>query len=118
MKKELKEEIKEEKKEANIDNCLSKETAFDIFWKEYPKKRSKGDAYKAFMQLKDLKELFPKIINAIQNQKRSEDWRKEAGKYIPYPATWLRHQCWNDEPDTGVDDFLSMFGNDPYKEFE
>jgi hypothetical protein len=28
---------------------------------------------------------------------RSEDWTKEGGQYIPYPATWLNAKGWEDE---------------------
>jgi hypothetical protein len=33
----------------------------------------------------------------MQLAKTSEDWLKENGKYIPYPATWLKGCRWEDE---------------------
>ena len=28
---------------------------------------------------------------------RSDQWRKHDGQFIPYPATWLRQERWDDE---------------------
>lgn len=71
--------------------------SFAHFWNEFPKKRSKGDAEKAFKALKPDDNLIQKMLNAIQAQKKMEDWQKDNGKYIPYPATWLRAKGWEDE---------------------
>jgi len=37
------------------------------------------------------------MLTAIERAKQSEDWIKEKGKYIPYPATWLNAKGWEDE---------------------
>jgi len=37
------------------------------------------------------------MIAKIEQAKKSEDWIKEKGKYIPYPATWLEAKGWEDE---------------------
>ena len=37
------------------------------------------------------------ILNAIEIQKTTAEWKKDSGQYIPYPATWLNAECWNDE---------------------
>jgi hypothetical protein len=42
--------------------------------------------------------LHDKIINAVREQSRSEQWRKDGGQYIPYPATWLNRADWDNEP--------------------
>ena len=70
---------------------------FDSFWKVYPKKKAKASAEKAFAKLKPDEELLNKMINAIECQKRSDDWLKDGGRFIPYPATWLNHRRWEDE---------------------
>jgi hypothetical protein len=71
---------------------------FDGFWKEYPKKRGRGAAEKAFNQLNPTDELFQKLIEAVKKQKSWPEWVKENGQYIPHPATWLRQGRWDDEP--------------------
>jgi hypothetical protein len=37
------------------------------------------------------------MIATIERAKKSEEWRREMGKYIPYPATWLNAKGWEDE---------------------
>lgn len=29
--------------------------------------------------------------------KQTEQWKKDNGKYVPYPATWLNQERWTDE---------------------
>lgn len=72
-------------------------THFEQFWSCYPKKKSKGQALKAWEKIKPDDELLEKIIEALEDAKKSKDWLKENGKYIPYPATWLNAQGWEDE---------------------
>lgn len=68
---------------------------FDRFWELYPKKVSKPDAMKAWKAI-DIDRLFPGIMDGLRRWVASYDWQKEGGRYIPYPATWLRRQQWND----------------------
>lgn len=67
---------------------------FADFYKSYPKKKSPGDAEKAWNSLKpDLQS----VLSALEWQKKTIDWTKEDGKYIPYPASYLRSRAWEDE---------------------
>jgi len=79
--------------------CMSKQMqdAFDFFWAEYPRKVNKGDARKAWKQIQPSSELLTKIIIALKRAKTSFGWKKDGGQYIPYPATWLRAEGWEDE---------------------
>ena len=70
---------------------------FEEFWKAFPKKASKGAALKAWNKLRPGKELREKIMAAIERAKKSEQWNRENGRFIPYPATWLHAQGWEDE---------------------
>ena len=70
---------------------------FDRFFSLYPKKRNKGDARKAWSKLNPKPELVQRILSAVEQQRQSADWLKEGGKYIPYPAKWLRGEQWEDE---------------------
>lgn len=87
--KELKER-KRNKKEKTL--C-----AFDEFWASYPKKRSKGEALKAWKKINPDSELVAKILQGVARAKTCHDWTKEGGRYIPYPATWLNRMGWEDE---------------------
>lgn len=95
-----KEKEREKEKEKEKENECYTPTPFDEFWEAYPKKRSKGDAEKAWKQVKPDKATFQKILHSVEQQKKSKDWQKDGGQYIPYPATWLRAKGWEDE--TGV----------------
>lgn len=68
---------------------------FETFWKEYPKKLGKAGAYVIW---KRLKVPLQASINALQWQKKSQQWCNEGGKYIPNPETWLSKRRWEDEP--------------------
>lgn len=70
-------------------------TGFDEFWAAYPRKKNKEQARKAFKKLKGVK--LQELLDAIERQKRSRDWTKDGGQYIPYPATWLNAGGWQDE---------------------
>lgn len=70
---------------------------FDEFWTAYPKKRAKEDARKAWAKLKPDEALGKQIIQAVDKAKKTKDWQKENGKYIPYPATYLNGKRWEDE---------------------
>lgn len=70
---------------------------FDAFWKAYPKRLAKGDARKAWHQTEAIRPALPELTAAIEAQMRSDQWRKNDGQFIPYPATWLRQERWSDE---------------------
>lgn len=73
------------------------EKQFEIFWKEYPKKRDRKKALEKWLKLKPDEELFKKIMQAVQSWKKSDDWQKDGGQFIPYPTSWLNGERWNDE---------------------
>lgn len=71
---------------------------FERFWGSYPKKVGKGAAEKAFAKYKPDDALVEQMILAVEAAKRTEQWRKDGGQYIPNPATWLNQKRWEDEP--------------------
>lgn len=71
--------------------------AFARFWSAYPKKKSKGQAEKAFQKINPSEQLLEVMLASIEQAKTSADWRKANGQYIPYPATWLNAKGWEDE---------------------
>ena len=42
-------------------------------------------------------ELHERIMQAVDAQKRSDQWRRENGRYIPNPSTWLNGGYWDNE---------------------
>lgn len=69
---------------------------FKTFYAAYPKKKAPADAEKAFAKVDVAIEV---LIAAIESQKQTDDWRKEGGRYIPYPATWLNQRQWENAVD-------------------
>lgn len=76
---------------------------FEIFWKEYPRKVAKGAANKAFMKLikeqRNPEEFMKTMMSSLRWWKVQQDWIKDNGKFIPYPATWLNRGSWADSRD-------------------
>lgn len=94
--------------------CTSNEVLFDRFWEAYPKKKAKVEARKRWDKLKVTDALAQTMLDAIAEQKKSADWTREDGRFIPYPATWLNQGRWLDElsasePNTAVPPRFSDF---------
>ncbi len=70
---------------------------FDRFWTAYPKKMGKDAAKKAFTKRKIGKELLLEILVSLDQQKKTDQWMKDGGQFIPAPATWLNQGRWQDE---------------------
>lgn len=70
---------------------------FEEFWEAYPRKIGKGDARKAWKKIKQAVSLLPRILASVEEHKNSEQWRREGGRFIPYPATFLNQERWEDE---------------------
>jgi hypothetical protein len=69
---------------------------FEEFWAAWPKKVDKQEAIKEWVKLSPGAELQAVILTALQQHKCREDWLKEGGKYILYPARWLKRRRWED----------------------
>jgi len=67
---------------------------FDAFWSAYPRKKDRKRAQSAFAKVKVP---ISTLLAAIETQKRSPEWQKDGGAYIPHPSTWLNGQRWEDE---------------------
>ena len=84
------------KKSADMDG-------FALFWQEYPRKAAKAAALKAWQKLNPSPELVERILDHVRDHKRSPDWIKDGGQFVPHPATFLNGRRWEDDipPDTG-----------------
>lgn len=70
---------------------------FDEFWKAYPRKVAKAEARKAWQQTEKIRPPIEQLIAAIKAQSGTEQWMRGNGQFIPYAATWLRGERWEDE---------------------
>src|SRR6185369_505559 len=71
------EKEEEEEKEEEMLKRAAFESSFEKFWQSYPKKRSKGDALKAWRAIKPTSEQVSRMLTAINRAKTSEEWQKE-----------------------------------------
>lgn len=70
---------------------------FLLFYKAYPRKESKGQAYTNWVKLKN-KGLLPPIeviLKAIQDRTEACAWPEK--QYIKHPGTWLTAWGWEDQ---------------------
>lgn len=88
-------------KESKVKENKVKENKTDIsfarFWSVYPRHVAKPNARKAFDKINPDDGLLETMIQAIEQQKRSDQWTRDNGQYIPHPATWLNQRRWEDE---------------------
>ena len=90
------ENVNEERKRATAQNGAGGRDGFDHFWSAYPRKVGKKDAVKVWNQIKPDDNLIEQIVQGVERWKRSEQWTKDEGRFIPYPATFLRGERWNE----------------------
>lgn len=91
--------------EKNRDRLMSD---FTDFWSCYPKKIGKKYAVECWKKAS----LPPieKILNSIEQQKKSIPWKQNNGRYIPNPSTWINQGRWDDElPVEKVSTFFDNF---------
>ena len=41
-------------------------------------------------------DLLNQMLAALEVQKRSRQWQRDGGRYVPNPLTWLNQQRWED----------------------
>jgi hypothetical protein len=70
---------------------------FEAFYAAYPRKVKPKDARKAWDKLKPDESLQSRILSAIGQQRKSPQWQKDGGQFIPYPATWLNAGEWDNQ---------------------
>jgi len=67
---------------------------FEEFWKEYPRKISKGSARKSYQRALELTDEDTIFWGA---KAYSAATHGEDPRYVKHPATWLNQECWDDE---------------------
>lgn len=75
---------------------------FEEFWTRYPRKTGKGDARKAWGRKVAGADTKAKIFATLEKMRLCEQWNRDGGRFIPYPATWLNREGWDDDPNIAV----------------
>jgi len=73
---------------------------FEDFWDKYPEIR-KTNKYRAQTEWSAARFVLPSnkdILNALDAFVASQEWKKENGKFIPSPHTWIAERRWQDAP--------------------
>jgi phage replication O-like protein O len=65
------------------------------FWSSYPKKIGKGEAFKAYKNIKEPRPSLKTIIQSVQDHEKTDQWKDK--RFIPNPATWINQRRWEDE---------------------
>lgn len=91
------EKEREKEKEVEIENESKKAADFDCFWQAYPRKVGKVKAEAAYYKITTPVSV---LLAAIEQQKKSAQWQKDNGQFIPHPATWLNGKRWEDQVET------------------
>ena len=88
------------KKDESTRRCITEndwKLKFEKFYKMYPKKQKKSETEKWFFKNNPSNELFQLIILKLSLFCKTSEWKKENGKYIPYPTSWLNQKRWEDD---------------------
>jgi hypothetical protein len=78
--------------------------AFGRLWDAYPEIRrgAKGAAAETFMTACQSEADQELAVRNLEAWKRSEQWAKDGGRYIPLLSNWLERGHWATAPDEGV----------------
>lgn len=71
---------------------------WDDFWTLYPRRVAKKDAQKAWAQMSEAQRM--SAVVACANWRKI--WAAKDAEYLPYPASWLRGERWEDELPSSV----------------
>lgn len=72
------------------------EAGFAEWWRRYPRRVGKAAAWREWQRLRPVPEKQAEMLAVLELQKRSPDWTKESGKYIPHPRTYLHQGRFDD----------------------
>ena len=74
---------------------VERESTFPAFWAVYPRRIGKADALKAWRSLNPDEALSDVILASVKSHMKI--WERGDGKFVPYPASFLRGRRWEDE---------------------
>ena len=71
---------------------------FGEFWDLYPRKSGRREAERAWADtVGEDGELYQAVMEALSKQVFWEQWQRDGGRFIPYPARWLEQRLWEDQ---------------------
>jgi hypothetical protein len=70
---------------------------FERFWTEYPNKVKRKKCQEIWQRLKLTPAEAEQAIEAVRRYKRTAQWQKDGGEFIPHPSTFLNQRRWEDQ---------------------
>lgn len=73
---------------------------FEAWYVEYPEKKARGGAERAWKALRPDVALQARMLAALKAQKAQRERDQRSGAFVPrwaYPATWINQKRWQDE---------------------
>jgi hypothetical protein len=81
-----------------ICSRIESDADFDKCYESYPLHKGRKDALKAWNQTANVRPTLSELLSDIANRKANDpQWTKDGGRFIPYPATYLRGKRWEDD---------------------
>ncbi|MGH9680886.1 MAG: hypothetical protein ACRD4Y_13130, partial [Candidatus Acidiferrales bacterium] len=68
---------------------------FEEFWNVYPRKLNKRRAARAWKKIESSEARI--VLASVEDWKKTDQWSRDGGRYIPYPATFLNDRRWDDQ---------------------
>ena len=82
------------------NDCVSKsqlEDEFEIIWSEYPNKKGKANALKAYIKARKKGATKEEVMIGLNNYLTYIKVEKVNQQYIKHGSTWFNQECWNDD---------------------
>lgn len=90
---------------SSLSSSLSKkvlEDSFNKFWTVYPRKEAKQKAFDSWCSISPDAALCDSIVQHVTDRvANDEQWRKEGGRFVMLPTTFLNQKRWTDEYSKG-----------------
>ncbi len=91
------------KNNKNKNTSPEEDHRFMEFWSRYPRKTKRPDAYRAWKKHNCGKSRLEEVMSSL-NIYINGPWHGKDKQFIPYPASWLNGEPWNDEIEATSED--------------
>ena len=71
------------------------------FWREYPRKVARREAYRAWRKIKHTDEIDAQIMDGVKRY--AQEQKGTEPRFIRHAERWLNGESWKDEPETSAD---------------
>jgi len=73
------------------------QASFDSFWRAYPRRLARQQCWGIWLEIRPDVKTLECMLAAIARAKRSLQWQRKEGQFIPGPKTWLAERRWDDD---------------------